>query len=399
MFELPTTPSASDPQPGHVVAGRYRITALLGEGGMATVYRAEQDAEPHEVAVKLLHPQLARDSSFVSRFKREAAFAMRAAHPNIVRVLDFGCERDTHYLVMELLRGEDLFDRLARERRLDAREAVEIMTSVCSALAAAHGEGIVHRDLKPENVFLAEAPDGARVVKVLDFGIARMLEPPTSTPGWSTPNLTLVGTVLGTPEFMSPEQCRAEMPGPRSDVYACGALLYAMLTGRPPFVAANPVEVAARHVGEIPAAPSTLRADIHPRLEAVILKALAKDPRERHAGALALAEDLQGALAPQVAAAPEGCASSAPAVAARAASSTVALPVVHEDRREAAPGVALEPSPEVNPQPHSVPQAHPHFAPTRRLLRPRVWLAALVATVLLGLAVGHACCARARGDR
>jgi serine/threonine-protein kinase len=286
---------------GHRLAGRYRIEAVIAKGGMGTIFRATQLQEPREVAVKVMREDLAQDRSFVSRFRREARFAARLSHPNLVRVMDSGAEGGTYFLVMELLRGEDLFSLLARERRLDERAAVDIMSDVCAALAEVHGHGIVHRDLKPENIFLTRSASGARVVKVLDFGIARRAEEPARRVGTSTPNLTIIGAMIGTPEYMSPEQCRGERPGPAADVYACGALLYAMITGHPPFTGENPVLVAARQVGEQPTPPSELRPTLNRHLEEVVLRALSKDPRDRYQDAIALGRSL-GALRDEISA-------------------------------------------------------------------------------------------------
>ncbi len=263
---------------------------------MATVFRAlEEGVRP--VAVKVMHREHHRDDSLVARFKREATLAGRLAHRNIVKVLDHGSDGDVCFLVMELLEGEDLFDRLARERTLDAPTAMRIAAEVCDALEVAHREGIVHRDLKPENLFLTREPGGGEGLRVLDFGIAKRSGIlPRRARDTSTPNLTMVGTLLGTPEYMSPEQCKAEPPGPRSDLYACGALLYTMLTGRPPFVGRNPVEVAARHIGLAPAPPSALQPGLDPRLEALVLKALAKDPDDRPASAFELGAALRALI-------------------------------------------------------------------------------------------------------
>jgi serine/threonine-protein kinase len=281
---------------GRLLGGRYRIVARLAAGGMATIFRAEQRAAPYEVAVKVLHPRFARDPAFARRFRREASVASLLAHPNVVRVLDYGGEGSCLFIVMELLQGEDLFELLCRGGPLDAARAVRIVIDVCEALSEAHGLGIVHRDLKPENVFLTRAPGGGDGVKILDFGIAKMLEPEATSPD-SAPSATVIGTILGTPEYMSPEQCHGEAPGPRSDIYACGALLYMLLTGRPPFVGSSPMEILCKHVTEEPVPPGELRADLHPAIAAVVLKALAKSPEGRHASAATLAVALRAALA------------------------------------------------------------------------------------------------------
>jgi serine/threonine protein kinase len=163
---------------GRTVGGRFRLTSYLGEGSMAAVYRGEQDAEPRDVAVKIMHPALLRDASFAKRFAREARAAARIVHPNSVRILEQGADGNLFYLAMELLVGQDLFDVLARERRLPEARAARIVVQVCGALGAAHAHGIVHRDLKPENVMILPDPGNpsADLVKVLDFGIAKILD-------------------------------------------------------------------------------------------------------------------------------------------------------------------------------------------------------------------------------
>jgi eukaryotic-like serine/threonine-protein kinase len=290
---------------GQTLAGRFRITKLIGEGAMATVLRGEQDTEPREVAIKIMRPELGIDPSFPKRFRREAKTASVLEHPNTVRILDFGADGDTLYIVMELLRGRDLFDTLQTEKRLSEARAARLLIQVCKALSAAHGQGIIHRDLKPENVWLEPDPQNPanERVKVLDFGIAKLLDPDIAdkapSDGSAPPSshlVTMAGTVVGTPEYMSPEQCKGEQVGPRSDVYSCGVILYQLVTGRAPFVAHSAIEVTIKHVQEAPEAPSKLRPGLNPVLEAIILSALAKSPEERTKSAAALAEALEAVL-------------------------------------------------------------------------------------------------------
>jgi eukaryotic-like serine/threonine-protein kinase len=264
---------------------------------MATVYRATRVVSEEDVAVKVMHHHLTRDRGFAQRFKREALIAARLAHPGIVRVIDYGSDENVYFLVMELLDGEDIFDVLRRHKRLDEAVARRIVIELCGALAEAHAQGIVHRDLKPENVFLSHTREGGLAVKVLDFGVAKMLLPDASSSSESEPVLTAMGALLGTPEYLSPEMCRGEVVGPQADLYACGVLLFALLTGRPPFVTENPIDVTVKHVGEAPVPPSDLVAGLDPRLDAVVLQALAKRPGERQASAAALAAALR-ALGP-----------------------------------------------------------------------------------------------------
>jgi serine/threonine-protein kinase len=298
---------------GRTLGGRYRITGFLGEGAMAAVYRAEQDADPQDVAVKVAHAQLLRDPSFAKRFLREAKAASRVVHRNTVRILEHGADGEHLFLAMERLVGQDLFDTLARERRLPEARAARIVIQVCAGLEAAHAHGIVHRDLKPENVFLTKDPEDPEVdfVKVLDFGIAKILErersadqaPPSSGPTSAPPSssvLTHIGMIVGTPEYMSPEQGTGLPVDARSDVYACGVLLFHMITGRQPFTGDTPVDVLVQLTNKPPPAPSALAAGIHPGLEKLILQTLAKRPEERPQSAAALREALE-ALLPELA--------------------------------------------------------------------------------------------------
>ena len=282
---------------GRVLSGRYLLQEVVAEGGMATVYRATQVGTRGEVAVKVMHPHLTRDRGFAQRFRREALIAGRLSHASIVRVVDHGAEGGVFFLVMEMLDGEDVSDLLRRRHRLDESVARRIVIEVCDALAEAHGQGIIHRDLKPENVFLAREGEHAVRVKVLDFGVAKMMLPEEYSAGDSEPVFTAIGSLLGTPEYLSPEMCRGEVVGPRADLYACGVLLYALITGRPPFVTDRPLEVTLKHIGEAPLPPRQLVPDLDPALDAVILQALAKQPQQRQASAATLAEALR-ALGP-----------------------------------------------------------------------------------------------------
>jgi serine/threonine-protein kinase len=286
----------ANPLIGRVLAERYLLREVLAEGGMATVYRATRVIAQDQVAVKVMHPHFTRDRSFGQRFRREAQIAWKLAHPSIVRVIDHGVEGQLFFMVMELLDGEDLFDVLRHEKRLDPGVARRILADVCDALAAAHAQGIVHRDLKPENVFLSRAK-GAVEVKVLDFGVAKMMLPDARASNESEPVLTAMGALLGTPEYLSPEMCRGEPVGPGADLYACGALLHALLTGRPPFVTDRPLDVTMKHITETPRPPSEIVPGLDPALDAIVLRALAKQPEERQASATAFAEALR-ALGP-----------------------------------------------------------------------------------------------------
>jgi eukaryotic-like serine/threonine-protein kinase len=312
---------------GQTLGGRFRLTSFIGEGAMATVFRGAQDTEPREVAVKVLHPRLTADASFLRRFQREAQAAACVDHPNAVRVLDHGIDRDVAYIAMELCAGQDLFEVLAREHRLPPARAARIVLQVCAALDAAHRHGVVHRDLKPENVMLlhdAETPGapGADLVKVLDFGIAKLLGRESLADDASTSRalesaITLAGALVGTPEYMSPEQARGTPPvDGRSDVYSCGVLLYQLVTGQVPFSGSTPMDVVLQHVAAEPPAPSTLVQSLHPGLERIILVALAKGRTQRQQSACALADALAAILPELDAGAPIAEASASPEPAA-----------------------------------------------------------------------------------
>jgi eukaryotic-like serine/threonine-protein kinase len=306
--------TADSPLIGRTLADRFTITELLGEGGMATVYRATQTAEPHQVAVKVMHAEFLADPTFAKRFEREARAVARLNHENTVRVLHTGLDGARPYMVMELIDGEELFEVLRAERSLSEVLAAAIVMQVCEALEDAHALGIVHRDLKPENIMLlrdaaaataAKGRDPSTLrVKVLDFGLAKIVaRTPTSQPSSSESSpssiggrtaLTTAGTLLGTPEYMSPEQCRAdEMIDARSDIYSCGVMLYRMVAGRVPFGGdAHPLQTAARHIREEPVRPAALVQSIHPGLEAIILMALSKSPGDRQQRARQLRDAL-----------------------------------------------------------------------------------------------------------
>ena len=291
---------------GRTLAGRFRVTGFIGEGAMASVYRGVQQAEPHEVALKIMHPHLVGDATFVGRFRREARAASRIEHPSSVKIVDYGVDGRILYIAMELLAGQDLFETLVLERRLAEARAVRILIDVTDALVAAHEKGIVHRDLKPENIMLLR-DDGTETerVKVLDFGIAKVLERDTPSsdggPSSSYSALTSVGTVVGTPAYMSPEQCRGDPIDHRSDLYTCGILLYQLVTGRLPFAGDNAMDLAVKHVRTPPTPPEEVVPGIHRGLAAVIMQALCKWPSERQQTAAELRDALR-ALVPELSA-------------------------------------------------------------------------------------------------
>jgi serine/threonine-protein kinase len=266
-----------------VLGGRYEIGPELGRGGMAKVFRATDNVLGRPVAVKVLAPQYAEDPSFVDRFRREAQAAARLNHPNLVGVYDTGSDDGIHYIVMEYIEGRTLADYLSGGGRIMPQRAIDIADAVTSALAAAHTEGVIHRDIKPGNIMITPRGD----VKVTDFGIARVVA--------GADTVAQTAAVLGTASYLSPEQAQGERIDPRSDLYSLGCVLYEMLTGRPPFRGDSPVAVASKHVLEAPIPPSQLNPDVSPDLDAIVMRALAKNPENRYPSALAMHEDLERA--------------------------------------------------------------------------------------------------------
>ena len=258
--------------------GRYRILEEIASGAQGTVYRAFDLDARRLVAVKVLHPRLTGDESYLMRFRREASLTASVNHPNVVRIFDVGQQGDLHYIALEFL-PENLA-RLIEKEGLPVETAVAFAAQIADGLSAVDRLGIVHRDVKPENVLIT--PDG--VPKVTDFGIAR-------AEGFST--LTLAGMMMGTPHYMSPEQARGERADARSDIYALGCVLYEMLTGEVPFEAETPLAVLHKHIEEKPRSVRTLRADAPRAVAGVVATALAKDPADRFKSASEMAEALR----------------------------------------------------------------------------------------------------------
>ncbi len=296
------------------LGGRYDIGDLLGRGGMAEVHIGRDARLGRSVAVKMLRPDLARDPSFQARFRREAHSAASLNHPAVVAIYDTGEDEyagnPVPYIVMEYVEGSTLRDLLASGRRLMPERALEIVDGVLAALAYSHQHGIVHRDIKPANVMLTRSGD----VKVMDFGIARAVADQSAT-------MTATSAVIGTAQYLSPEQARGEQVDARSDLYSTGCLLYELLTGRPPFIGDSPVSVAYQHVREEPAPPSSLDPDVPAAVDAIVMRALTKDREDRYQNADEMRADISRALAGHAVAAPT-------AVIAAAATQRVAPPPV-----------------------------------------------------------------------
>jgi eukaryotic-like serine/threonine-protein kinase len=274
-----------------LLGGRYQVGELLGYGGMAEVHRGRDLRLGRDVAIKMLRTDLARDKTFQERFRREAQNAAALNHPAIVAVYDTGEERAATgealpFIVMEFVNGRTLKEVLAAEGRLMARRALEISADICAALEFSHRHGIIHRDIKPGNVMLNQNGQ----VKVMDFGIARALASGATT-------MTQTSAVIGTAQYLSPEQARGEAVDARSDVYAAGCVLYELLCGHPPFVGDSPVSVAYQHVREDPKPPSYVNHEVPPDIDAVVIKALAKNPLNRYQSAAEMRADLLRAAA------------------------------------------------------------------------------------------------------
>ena len=271
------------------VAGRYVLEKRISQGGMATVWQARDDVLARPVAIKVLHPHLSQDEGFLERFRREALAAARLTHPNIVSIYDTGTEEapddepDLQYIVMEHCSRGTLEDLLRSEGAQSPERVASIGISICEALAYAHRHGIVHRDVKPGNVLIAN--DGS--LKVADFGIAKA--------AFAKKDITTTGSILGTVTYLSPEQGRGEEPDHRSDLYGLGVVLYELTVGRPPFSGETQIATAMMHIKDPPPSLRSIRAGVPRPLEAVVMKALAKDPDDRFASA----EEMARALGPQ----------------------------------------------------------------------------------------------------
>jgi len=349
-----------------VLAGRYEVRDLIGRGGMAEVHLGYDKRLSRIIAIKLLRSDIAGDVTFQARFRREAQSAAALNHPTIVAVYDSGEEeltdpngsaRSVPYIVMEYVEGHTVRELLGDGEAVPIPEAVEITTGVLDALEYSHRAGIVHRDIKPGNIMLTST--GA--VKVMDFGIARAIEDSAAT-------VTQTHAVVGTAQYLSPEQARGELVDARSDLYSTGCLLYELLTGQPPFTGDSAVAIAYQHVREIPKPPSALAADVPESLDRVVLKALAKARDDRYQDAAHMRTELLAAA--------RGMAVSAPAT--ETWQSTTAMPSA------TAPSPA-PPAPPISTQPSAPEQTAEDKRPRRRWW---VWMLIILLLILAGIVIG-----------
>jgi serine/threonine protein kinase len=279
----------ADHMVGRTIDHKYFLESRLGVGGMGAVYRAKRLHIGDIVAIKILNSEQTADPRAVERFHREAKVGARLRHPNAVTVYDFGISEDKLvYFVMELVEGDNLRSIIMKTGQMSQTEATDILVQVCSALDEAHRKGVVHRDLKPENILVQPTSTGRRV-KVLDFGIA-------SLRSLTVDKLTHTGSIVGTPHYMSPEQCMGEEVDGRSDIYSLGIILYEMLTGTVPFDSTTPTAIAIQQVNKVPPSLRELNPSVSPQVEAVVMHALMKWPKERPQTASAFAQELLAAV-------------------------------------------------------------------------------------------------------
>jgi serine/threonine-protein kinase len=342
---------------GRTIAGKYRIDEFVGGGAMGAVYKARQIALEKIVAIKVLHREIQKDAQFTLRFKREAKAASRLDHPNSMRVLDFGEESDgLLYMVMEYLDGHDLFEIHRRQFPLPSERIASILSQALAALAVAHDQGVIHRDLKPENIMVLAGQDdegnAIDVVKVCDFGIAKIVDSGRSKiTDSSAARLSTRGLVVGTPEYMSPEQGRGESLDPRADLYSMGIILYQLITGKVPFEAESAIGIVLKHVTEAPKPPHEIYPDVDARLEKVALKAMQKAKEDRYQSA----REMRAALRPMLDASSLGTHPDMPhstrvRLSPMESAATQAMPLSREESKPTLSTAEIEPEPMAIPQ-------------------------------------------------
>src|SRR5215470_13505417 len=289
-FPHPSPAAEADPLLGRIVNDRYRIVETIGQGGMGRVYKAMQSPLDRTVALKILAAGHDRDPNFYKRFFLEASVTAKLTHPNTITLYDYGRTEDgIFFIAMEYLDGRTLSQAMQQDGALAQERVIHVAQQICRSLREAHALGIVHRDLKPANVMLLRQPDDHEFVKVLDFGLVKFFQGENQEG-----EITNVGTFMGSPHYIAPEQARNQGPDQRCDIYSLGVLLYQMLTGKVPFTAPNPVDIILKHLHEAPVPPRQARPDlpIDPQLESIVLRCLAKERTERFQSM----DDLLGAL-------------------------------------------------------------------------------------------------------
>ena len=389
-------PSGAPDLAGREILGRYRVLAKLGEGGMGAVYRGEQISLKRKVAIKLLHPELSADPALVRRFNAEAELVARLSHPNTVNIFDFGQDADgTLFIAMEYLEGRSLRQVVAVDGPLPVRRALHIAQQIAGAIADAHHHGIVHRDLKPDNVMLTERGRDKDVVRVLDFGIAKLRDEQKQTIN----PMTQAGDLVGTPQYMAPEQIRGEAVDGRADVYALGAVIYEMVTGRLVFEGQSLMAILSRHLLDAPEPPTRRRPELAlpPAIDALVLEMLEKDKARRLPSMDAAAEriaQLAASLGGAAVATAPGTWSSAPSPTPGPLPALSRPPGVPQT---VPPGVMYTPpaatpppapaTPVATPQPMPyAPPPRPHAPPPPE--RSLLWLWIILAVIAVGGVLG-----------
>jgi eukaryotic-like serine/threonine-protein kinase len=405
----PLAPPGGDPYLGTVLNNRFRIDAKLGEGGFGAVYKGTQLGIGRQVALKLLHPEMTRDQNLVARFRREGVVLCQLRDAHTITTYDFDQTPDgTLYIAMELLEGRSLHDVFEKEAPIDWRRMFKFLTEMATSLHEAHQAGIVHRDLKPENINIEKRPGNAEFIKVLDFGIAKVMRGDGNAN--QSPQLTATGQTLGTLEYMSPEQLMGKDLDGRSDVYALGVVAYELITGRLPFPGAvGPAALISAQLRSVPDVPSKAlgKPGIPQGVDAVLMKMLEKNPKDRFADVLAMRVAVEQVLASN-GAVPESVGGAAPAVSTPAPTAAGTPPpekiVPGPSQPERAVGQPLAgaaaprpaAAPAASPQPVAGPAAGARTAPvqvTKKVAASaaessRLWVWLVLAMAAVGASVG-----------
>jgi eukaryotic-like serine/threonine-protein kinase len=362
----------SDPLIGRLIDEKFEIESLIGRGGMGAVYRARQKTLKRAVAIKVLRRELLDDPTYAARFKREAKQASQLDHPNLMRVIDFGEDDNLLYIAMELIDGKSLLTIMRDEHPLESSRIVDLLGQLLGGLAAMHDAGIVHRDLKPDNVMVVRGRDddghNVEVIKLCDFGISKQVvkneQEQPNVGATHTATLTVAGSLVGTPDYMSPEQAKADPLDGRSDLYAVGVILYHMLAGRLPFRSSNSVKLLLAHINEKPTPPSKFVPTADLALEEICLHALAKSRDDRYGDAREMRQALREAaglrdsavlgrrLAPRASLPPPAASTSQRAAEPVVAKDTDAVPTKRAPELIESTGtLASRPEPEPSPSP------------------------------------------------